>query len=228
MGGRESGIRHARGMNIVEVLLVIGILALLVALLLPAVQNVREGAHRVSCFGRLHEIGIAIHQYLSANHCLPPGQVTGRHANNASAHCFLLPYIGEKPLYDTINFDAAMGAPPNETITRRTLRQFICPTDYHPVSDNRMPLGSANYAACFGSGSWGDPLDGAFVPFCGGDPIFHWATQGDPIGHRPTSAFCAKQMGVLTHLFDLLRTGDEFTRDLLLSWATGIPMRETA
>jgi uncharacterized protein len=68
----------------------------------------------------------------------------------------------------------------------------------------------------------------AFVPYCGGDPIFHWTTQGDPVGHRPTSAFCAKHMGALKHLFDLLRNGDEFTRRLLLSWATQQPMREAA
>ena len=66
----------------------------------------------------------------------------------------------------------------------------------------------------------------AFVPYCGGDPIFNWATQGDPIGHRPTSAFCQKQMGALTHLFNLLQTGDEFTQALLVSWATRVPMLE--
>ena len=59
----------------------------------------------------------------------------------------------------------------------------------------------------------------AYMPFCGADPVFHWATQGDLVGHRPTSAFCRKNMTVITHLFDLLRNGDEFTRRLLTSWA---------
>ena len=59
----------------------------------------------------------------------------------------------------------------------------------------------------------------AFAPFCGTDPVFHWATQGDPIGHRPTSAFCAKNMGIITHLFNLMRGGDVFVRDLLVRWA---------
>lgn len=62
----------------------------------------------------------------------------------------------------------------------------------------------------------------AFLPFCGGDPIFHHRTQGDPIGHRPTSAFCAKNMGILRHLFERLRSGDRFEIDLLTSWATGL------
>jgi His-Xaa-Ser system radical SAM maturase HxsB len=60
----------------------------------------------------------------------------------------------------------------------------------------------------------------AFMPFCGADPVFHWATQGDMIGHRPTSAFCRRNMATIRHLLDLLRTGDDFTRSLLTSWGT--------
>jgi uncharacterized protein len=63
--------------------------------------------------------------------------------------------------------------------------------------------------------------DCAFLPFCGADPVFHWRTQGDIIGHRPTSAFCAKNMTILRHLLTLLRSGDSFIRDLFTSWATG-------
>ena len=59
----------------------------------------------------------------------------------------------------------------------------------------------------------------AFVPFCGADPVFHWATQGDLVGHRPTSAFCRRNMGIIRHLFELLRSDDEFTKQLLTSWA---------
>jgi His-Xaa-Ser system radical SAM maturase HxsB len=63
--------------------------------------------------------------------------------------------------------------------------------------------------------------DCAFQPFCGGDPIFHYATQGDRVGNRPSSLFCQKNMAILRHLFDLLRNGDASTRRTLLSWATG-------
>src|SRR5262249_24934885 len=68
--------------------------------------------------------------------------------------------------------------------------------------------------------------DCAFLPFCGGDPIFNHRTQGDPIGHRPTSAFCVRNMGILRHLFGLLRGGDDFVQGLLTSWATGVPTPE--
>lgn len=64
----------------------------------------------------------------------------------------------------------------------------------------------------------------AFAPYCGADPVFHWATQGDPVGHRPTSAFCARNMGILKHLFDLFRSGDPFVERLFTSWATYRPI----
>jgi His-Xaa-Ser system radical SAM maturase HxsB len=66
----------------------------------------------------------------------------------------------------------------------------------------------------------------AFVPYCGADPVFHYRTQGDLVGHRPTSAFCAKNMGILRHLFELLRGDDPFVRELLVSWGTRVPLPE--
>ncbi|MCU9947120.1 His-Xaa-Ser system radical SAM maturase HxsB [Pseudomonas sp. PDM13] len=60
--------------------------------------------------------------------------------------------------------------------------------------------------------------DCALVPYCGADPIEHYARQGDPIGHRRLSSFCEKNTALLTHLFKLLRDGDEDTQRVLLSW----------
>src|SRR5262249_24402600 len=62
--------------------------------------------------------------------------------------------------------------------------------------------------------------DCAYLPYCGVDPVFNWTTQGDVVGHRPTSAFCARQMGIFHTLFNELRHGDTFVRKLLLTWAT--------
>lgn len=72
--------------------------------------------------------------------------------------------------------------------------------------------------------------DCAFLPFCGGDPIFHHRTQGDVVGHRPTSAFCTRNMGILRDLFERWRGADAFVRELFLRWATGVdpwPAQET-
>jgi radical SAM protein with 4Fe4S-binding SPASM domain len=62
--------------------------------------------------------------------------------------------------------------------------------------------------------------DCAFMPFCGSDPVFNWATQGDLVGHRPTSAFCRKHMALFRFLIDRLAQADEFERSLLVRWAT--------
>lgn len=60
--------------------------------------------------------------------------------------------------------------------------------------------------------------DCALVPYCGADPVEHYARQGDPIGHRAFSSFCKKNMGLLKHLFGLLREGDDNIQRVLLSW----------
>lgn len=60
--------------------------------------------------------------------------------------------------------------------------------------------------------------DCALVPYCGADPIEHYARQGDPVGHRALSAFCQRNMNLLTHLFGLLRGSDEQSQRVLLSW----------
>jgi His-Xaa-Ser system radical SAM maturase HxsB len=60
--------------------------------------------------------------------------------------------------------------------------------------------------------------DCALVPYCGADPIEHFARQGDPVGHRAFSTFCQKNTALLTYLFGLLRNGDESTQRVLMSW----------
>ena len=59
----------------------------------------------------------------------------------------------------------------------------------------------------------------AYAPYCGADPTFNWATQGDIVGHRPTSDFCARQMGIIRYLFERLESGDPFVARLLFAWA---------
>jgi uncharacterized protein len=63
--------------------------------------------------------------------------------------------------------------------------------------------------------------DCAFLPFCGSDPVYNWATQGDVVGHRPTSGFCRKHMGLFRYFLDRLESGDDFERRLMVQWATG-------
>lgn len=67
--------------------------------------------------------------------------------------------------------------------------------------------------------------DCAFQSYCGADPVYHHATQGDMYGHRPTSGFCARNMGVIEHLFSLIEENDTETMRILWSWVTGLPTK---
>jgi His-Xaa-Ser system radical SAM maturase HxsB len=104
------------------------------------------------------------------------------------------------------------------------------------MGDESFCLGTVDegYEALFGSataralatGSVLESLPGcsdcAFLPFCGADPVFQYRTQGDVIGHKATSPFCQKNMTIIRHLLEKLRSGDEFVQALLTSWGTGI------
>jgi hypothetical protein len=61
--------------------------------------------------------------------------------------------------------------------------------------------------------------DCAYVPLCGADPIDHYARQGDPIGHRPTSDFCAKQMGMFDLLLQRWQDGSAADHSVFEGWA---------
>lgn len=63
--------------------------------------------------------------------------------------------------------------------------------------------------------------DCAFQPYCGADPVYHHATQGDMIGHRPTSGFCQRNMEIMRHLFAMLEESDTDTMRIFWSWITG-------
>jgi len=66
----------------------------------------------------------------------------------------------------------------------------------------------------------------AFQPYCGADPVRNYSEQGDIVGHRPTSDFCKKHMGIMKHLFELVHLNEEDTMDVFWSWMTRRPLEE--
>jgi prepilin-type N-terminal cleavage/methylation domain-containing protein/prepilin-type processing-associated H-X9-DG protein len=139
--GRRA--RHARGFTLIELLVVIAIIAVLIALLLPAVQAAREAARRAQCVNNLKQIGLAMHNYHSANDCFPAGSFKVYSAtqlklvDNAdfSAQARMLPFMEQQPLYNASNYvygcfnsneNYAVAA--NSTVTTKRLNVFLCPS----------------------------------------------------------------------------------------------------
>jgi prepilin-type processing-associated H-X9-DG protein len=119
-------------------LVVIAIIGILVALLLPAVQKVREASERTDCANRLRQLGLSLIMYHEANNCFPPGNSAWSPYNQGSWLVYLLPFTDERDLYDAIpnialpNADPITNMPPG--ILGSLPRYLRCPADpYQPT-----------------------------------------------------------------------------------------------
>jgi prepilin-type N-terminal cleavage/methylation domain-containing protein len=120
------------GFTLVELLVVVAIIAILIGLLLPAVQNAREAARRVSCQNNLHQIGVALHNYHSAFRQLPSGWVsddTHHHVPGWSWAAAILPQLEQSAAYGEIDFSTPVDDDKHEAARLVPIEAYICPSD---------------------------------------------------------------------------------------------------
>ena len=142
--GRFAGPQNRRGLTLIEMLFVMTVIAMLFALLLPAVQQAREMARRYSCRNNLMQIGLALRCYESTHDTLPPGSVDPARPIKNVARGYhvgwvvrILPHLDQTPRYKQVDFSVGIYDPLNSNAVSARLPVMHCPSG-----------GGGSYAGC--------------------------------------------------------------------------------
>ncbi len=154
-----------RGFTLIELLVVIAIIAVLIGLLLPAVQGAREAARRVRCVNNLKQMGLAIHNYETTARVFPTGSITYSTAQLCNGYPryfnlfeYILPQLEQGNIFNAINFHSPYGYQDigNTTGLSTLVSTYLCPSDLPsyplPVNLGAIPTPQTSYGLVAGVG----------------------------------------------------------------------------
>lgn len=167
----NSKPERLRGFTLVELLVVIAIIGILVSILLPAVQMVREAARRTSCLNNVRQIVLATHNFESANGRLPPsfeietGTILSGNNGSWSIHGRLLPFIEQGSAYELVDLRIAWDAQRDTGVPTMRIPVYLCASEVNDQvrvdrSTGEPKVYPQNYGFNFGTWLVYDPVNG--------------------------------------------------------------------